>query len=450
MKELSVKFGFVTIMALLSVGLSCAATGTSAPARTVPPARKAETTAPNAYDLYYEAGRLLKEEDKILRAFSVSTKTRPNRTTLAQKEALLRLNAPVLKRLRQAFPHPYRDPHLTGIITPYPIYSKLRAMARLLLLEGHVRAARGDRSGAMDSFLDALRMGEQVQDQGVYISRIVGIAIASFTRKEIAARLPSLTAAEARAAARRMESILRLHNPFPETMAGEKRFIMLSMERELKKYDDQGRRIVPLTAEEKEWDASTQDEVQMEDLIRRYGKKETLRRYEAHLDRMIGMTERPFSGRPKEVRNVEAKPRMAQLLNPNADLIGPNLSPMMEGFWLRALSSAAQNRMLTLQLALHACRKERGRYPAALRELTPRYLREIPRDPFWKSAPMRYRLQGSGFVLYSIGPDGKDDGGAPILNPDDPEIGSEIGTDTARRYVQPDSTGDIVAGINPN
>jgi hypothetical protein len=54
-----------------------------------------------------------------------------------------------------------------------------------------------------------------------------------------------------------------------------------------------------------------------------------------------------------------------------------------------------------------------NRYPAGLSELTPSYLNAVLTDPF-DGQPLRYRNQGTGYVLYSIGPDLKDDGGKPM------------------------------------
>jgi hypothetical protein len=48
-----------------------------------------------------------------------------------------------------------------------------------------------------------------------------------------------------------------------------------------------------------------------------------------------------------------------------------------------------------------------------LAELAPSYLETVPVDPF-DGQPLRYRTQGAGYVLYSIGPDLKDDGGTHL------------------------------------
>lgn len=54
-------------------------------------------------------------------------------------------------------------------------------------------------------------------------------------------------------------------------------------------------------------------------------------------------------------------------------------------------------------------------YPERLDALVPEFLDRVPHDPF-DGQPMRYRREGEqGFVLWSIGFDGKDDNAAPLL-----------------------------------
>jgi len=72
-----------------------------------------------------------------------------------------------------------------------------------------------------------------------------------------------------------------------------------------------------------------------------------------------------------------------------------------------------------LALAQTACALERhwlayGNYPASLAELVPTYLERVPLDVV-NGQPLHYRPTADGkFVLYSVGLDGKDDGGKPI------------------------------------
>jgi len=55
-------------------------------------------------------------------------------------------------------------------------------------------------------------------------------------------------------------------------------------------------------------------------------------------------------------------------------------------------------------------RLDHGRYPETLALLAPKYLEELPKDPFNREA-FRYKAEGGHFVLYSVGENLKDDGG---------------------------------------
>lgn len=69
-----------------------------------------------------------------------------------------------------------------------------------------------------------------------------------------------------------------------------------------------------------------------------------------------------------------------------------------------------QSRRLLLALAMRCYYLDHGNFPQALGELTPQYLDSVPLDPFSGSIFV-YRRLPDGFLLYSIGPNGRDDGG---------------------------------------
>jgi hypothetical protein len=63
-----------------------------------------------------------------------------------------------------------------------------------------------------------------------------------------------------------------------------------------------------------------------------------------------------------------------------------------------------------LAFALAAYRADRAAYPEKLAALAPKYLAKLPEDPFSGSA-YHYLRDGDGFLLYSVGMNGRDDGG---------------------------------------
>ena len=69
-----------------------------------------------------------------------------------------------------------------------------------------------------------------------------------------------------------------------------------------------------------------------------------------------------------------------------------------------------QFELTKLAFALAAYHADRGVYPAKLAELSPKYVAEVPKDIF-NASDLHYRPESDGYLLYSVGPNGKDDGG---------------------------------------
>jgi hypothetical protein len=81
----------------------------------------------------------------------------------------------------------------------------------------------------------------------------------------------------------------------------------------------------------------------------------------------------------------------------------------------RTLSREARNQIerhcARIALAALRFRLAHGNLPESLDELVPSYLPAVPIDP-WSGKPMRWVRENSGFVVYSIGQNLKDDGGS--------------------------------------
>ncbi len=67
--------------------------------------------------------------------------------------------------------------------------------------------------------------------------------------------------------------------------------------------------------------------------------------------------------------------------------------------------------LLEAALAVRLYRLENGRFPARLSDIPRQWLPAVPSDPW--SQPIVYRLKNGSPLIYSFGPDGRDDGGRP-------------------------------------
>ena len=77
---------------------------------------------------------------------------------------------------------------------------------------------------------------------------------------------------------------------------------------------------------------------------------------------------------------------------------------------IAADTADARLHLLRLAFAVEVYQREHGRFPAQLAELAPKHLDEVPRDPF-SGEQFHYEPGAEGFVLYSAGRNGQNDGG---------------------------------------
>jgi hypothetical protein len=84
---------------------------------------------------------------------------------------------------------------------------------------------------------------------------------------------------------------------------------------------------------------------------------------------------------------------------------------------IKSMRIETERSMTLCAIAIKRHSLRHGRPPASLEALVPDYLPAVPID-FMDGKPLKYRLNADGsYTLYSVGEDGKDDGGDAILPP---------------------------------
>ena len=91
-------------------------------------------------------------------------------------------------------------------------------------------------------------------------------------------------------------------------------------------------------------------------------------------------------------------------------------------------SAAAQTAVdeTALACALERYHIANGKYPVTLAALTPQFIAAIPNDVI-TGEPLKYRLDGGPFILYSVGWNETDDGGKIVMSEDGKSIDSTKG-----------------------
>jgi len=395
--------------------------------------------SPNAFDFYSRASAAV-VGDAII---SPSTPHAPPVPTAAQV-AVIQQNAGAIALLHQGFLYPLQEPPVRSFSTPLPQYWRFRDPARLLALAARVDTARGDWASAMVASLDAVQMGETLPRGGSLIGMLVGTACENIGRHPAWGYIDHLTVAQARANARRLQAIRAGHVPFADTMQEEEWKGQAGLLEMMRRRDWPGGFIDTFQSQSNNTSSgrpllsNTFAAWQAASAIRRTSRRVALYNYTRYMDQMITNARQPYAAHPADP-------------TPPSDPVNRAVedSTTLRPARIDETRADTQNALLLTLLALRAYRLEHGAYPIALSALVPGYLKAVPDDPFALSGTLRYRLAGAKFVLYSVGPDGNDDGGKPIFDATKPAPLYPRLTISDQRYsVEPDSRGDIVAGVN--
>jgi hypothetical protein len=87
-----------------------------------------------------------------------------------------------------------------------------------------------------------------------------------------------------------------------------------------------------------------------------------------------------------------------------------NLAPSIVKLAQSVRRRQAHLRSAIASVALERYRRAHGSWPDSLATLVPKYLASVPTDPY-DAAALRFRRLGDWLVVYSLGPDGEDNGG---------------------------------------
>ena len=91
-------------------------------------------------------------------------------------------------------------------------------------------------------------------------------------------------------------------------------------------------------------------------------------------------------------------------------ILGPGILEGLRNVLPREAETITHVRLTTTTIAVERFRLANGQLPENLNELVPQFLSAVPVDPF-DGQPLSYHRLAKGYVIYSVGSDGHDDGG---------------------------------------
>jgi hypothetical protein len=274
-----------------------------------------------------------------------------------------------------------------------------RTVAALLKYDALRRAHAGDLGGALTSCRGVLNAGRSIGDEPIIISqlvRIAGVGLACSAAERVLAQ------GEAGP-----EDLGALQRAFEEEDRHPGLLISLRGER---------------AAQYELYDALEKGQIKLEDMTEQPGMPPGegpavvgwvgRDRYRSKLPHDLSMLTRRIEAcrlPPQEQIEVERQLKAEVEKRPRE---APYLKPLLA--WLQRISEAERRRQalvrcMAVTLAVERYRQH-GDWPKSLAQLTPELLKEVPLDPF-DGRPLRYRRLADGVVIWSVGLDGKDNGG---------------------------------------
>ncbi len=318
---------------------------------------------------------------------------------------------------RAVFPRHYTD----GAATPLPELARIRKCAHIMLLKSYYASCLGHTDGAVDALETAFKLGECLTDDWTIISKLVHVAVCQMTVSQLEHLVSAATPAR--------DMLSRLDALVPARIDTEIFVLAFVAERAavgMWAFDEilSGRTTVgsligeEIAAEGLLWIAFPSGVL-----------KDQCIRYLDFLTGIIDGAKLP----PREAR-ARIREKYAAFEKERAEGgILWQAQNFMLSLLLPALGScydshlAANQRLLLAHtaLAVERFRCDTGTLPERLEELVPQYLREEPED-YFSDGKARYRKDGVGFTVWSIGSDGKDNDGARNLSDTSGRDGHDI------------------------
>jgi hypothetical protein len=308
-----------------------------------------------------------------------------------------------------------------------PAVQGCRELTSVLISRAMLRLAQGDSEGAWQDLLACHRLGRLVGRGGTLIEGLVGIAIDS-----IASHADLVWLDRARPDAKRIEKCLDALRKLPPlaSIADKadltERFVLLEA---VILVDRRGTRAF----EGLSGGPAKRTDLFTDRLLHDVDWDPALRTVNRWYDRLVAaLRAEDYPSRDQELAQIEADAKVlrATLTDPanlavrfpggkanpaaKGEAIGDTLISLLMPA-VRKVQQAddrarqtADNVMVAFALAWY--QREHGRYPEKLESLAPKYLAKVPQDRFSGKA-LIYRPTDKSYLLYSVGPNGKDEGG---------------------------------------
>lgn len=300
-----------------------------------------------------------------------------------------------------------------GMNTLLPHLAQLRFAARLLALEAAMRVDANDPDGAVDSIITSFRLARSLRNEPVLVSQMVSCALCWTSMDTLRRSVAGVQFTESQLPAisrelEEMESPGCLTRGYVGATCTS-----FQLTRDRKTYGDLLQNWLPdlMIVAYRAFGLVQSDRLHLLRVMRRY----------------IGVSQLPLQLRVPESKTVLAGYSRIPHYCVATFALTPEYAQLVERGYTRVVHVERDTERIALLrsartiLAIERFRLAKSRTPDRLDELVPTYLDAVPADPF-DAKPVRYKKYPRHYVVYSVGPDGRDDDGKQqdLKNPDAP------------------------------
>ena len=289
-----------------------------------------------------------------------------------------------------------------GYMTLLPHLAKVKQTAALLSLEGLSHASAGESNQAYAAFNAALHAADSLRQEPILISFLVRLACAKLVAKRLEESLNLVGFQDSQLHSLRQRFAAAKDQPWPaRALAGERAFgLSFFIDRQIQRTVIRPNQTIgglpsgfpgnlALTAYRVSGLMAKDEEFYLDSM----GRSVALAQLRAH-------------------ERIQAGPAPSMITSNRLLVFSRLLLPALQQALSRADEHSARMRVVETALGVERFRlTHSGALPDRLTELVPECLQAVPLDPY-DSQPLRYKKLPHGYVVYSIGPDRHDDGGA--------------------------------------
>jgi len=304
-----------------------------------------------------------------------------------------------------------------------PELQSLRNVARLLVLEARREAADGNAADALHDVARIQRIGRHAASEPILISNLVGIAIDTMALETLAQVLPTLRKSDLAALdAPGIRDLVTTPPAIASHFYGEEAF-GLSVFADLADnqlgvpniYDLGGNtrpqpwllRILPLSLLYRVFFLPT-------DLA---GYRSIMKKYQSAASRSESY--------PDLTKRIDADE--TEIRDRSPGMLSSMIVPALPAVFKAQTRSIANHHAALALVAATKERLETGAVPETFDELAVQLVPPASRDPFTADQPLVMKQTDDALLIYSVGPDGEDDGGPVAPGADKVEGNDDIG-----------------------